>query len=468
VGRALIGEVAAALARAGVAPGDGVVVAVSGGVDSMVLLHLLTRLRGRLRLTLHVVHVHHGLRGASAEREAACVAEAAAAAGAPCRVERLQPTERGPGVSVQVWGREARYRLLEGARREAGAGWIATGHTRNDQAETLLLNLVRGTGPRGLAGIPEVRGPIVRPLLTVSRDAIAAYAARWGVASREDPSNARDVYRRNRIRHRLLPLLACEYNPRIVEALAGLATQMREDAEALEAGARRLAGRALCAKHGAVGVRVAALAHAPPALGRRLFVEAFRRMTQGAHGLTRRHLAALLAVAGGAGEVRLPGGISASRAGEIVWLGPSRPRREAVGRPAQEAAEVSVPVGVWTRWEPGSCSIRLRRVDATRLRPGRGPACRELLGPAVLALPLCVRAWRPGDRFRPLGMAGAKKLQDFFVDSRIPREARSRIPLLVVEDRIAWVVGHRIAEPFRWRGEPIACLAEVRYGGRSA
>jgi tRNA(Ile)-lysidine synthase len=371
-------------------------------------------------------------------------------------------------VSLQVWGREARYRILEGARRETGAGWIATGHTRNDQAETLLLNLVRGTGPRGLAGIPEARDHIVRPLLAVQRAAIAAYAARWGIAYREDPSNARATYRRNRIRHRLLPLLAREYNPRIVEALVGLAAQMREDTEALEAGARRLAGRALCAQGTAVGVRVAALRSAPPALARRLFAEAFRRVTQGAHGLTRRHVAALLAVGEGAGEVRLPGGISAVRAGEIVWLGRGRPRLGEAGRPPQGAAEVSVPVGVWTRWEPGQCSIRLRRVDATRLRPVRGQVCRELFGPAVLTLPLCVRAWRPGDRFRPLGMRGTKKLQDFFVDSQIPREARSQIPLLVAEDRIAWVVGHRIAEPFRWRGEPIACLAEVRYGGGSA
>lgn len=437
--------------------------AVSGGIDSMVLLHLLIRLRERVGLRLVVVHVHHGLRGRSAEQDAACVRSAAAAAGIPCHVERLRPAERARGTSVQEWGRAGRYACLEAVRCAEGAGWIVTAHTRDDQAETLLLNLLRGTGPRGLAGIPEVRGPIIRPLLAVSRGQIESYAVRWSVPHREDPSNATDVYRRNRIRHALLPLLAREYNPRVADALADLASQIREDLAVLDGAARRLASRAIRERGEAVGLDVPTLARAEPALGRRLFITAFRRVAGDTAGLTRRHLAGLLGLVSGGGEVRLPGGVSATRAQQTVWMARRRPQPPPGEAPA---APVPVAVGQWTPWAPGGCEIRVRRILAPGLRR-RGTGRRELLSPAVFALPLAIRTWRPGDRFQPLGLAGVKKLQDFFVDSRIPRDVRGRIPLLIAGERIAWVVGHRIAEPFRWAGEPVACLAEVRYGGHS-
>jgi len=469
VPRALGTAVAGALTDAGVRRGDRLVVAVSGGVDSMVLLDVLVRLAPRLDLRLHVAHIHHGLRGTSADRDAALVSTEAARYALPVSVERLAAETRPRGSSVQAWARTARYARLEAIRRRVRGAWILTAHNRNDQAETVLLNLLRGAGPRGLAGIPTVRERILRPLLAVSRAEIESYAAARGVRFREDPSNRSVAYRRNRIRRQLLPMLTREYNPRIAEALAALAAQAREDDDALTSQAASLGATAVRARGRAIGVSVRALSAAPPAVARRLFQEAFRRATVGEHGLTRRHLAALTLLAARGGDVLLPGGLRAWASATYVWIGPGE--RTTTHRPSPDArsawrgtgAGVRLEPGRWVRWRPGRCAVRLRPVVGGDIRLSRRDPCREILHAEVLDEPLRLRAWRAGDRFRPLGLRGRKKLQDFFVDAKIPREERGRVPLLVAGGRIAWVVGHRIADEFRWRGERAACVAEVRF-----
>jgi tRNA(Ile)-lysidine synthase len=429
----------------------------------MVLLDLVSRLRARLGLRLLVVHVHHGLRGAAADRDAALVVAAAAARGLGATVARLAPGSRRRGESLQMWAREARYRVLEDVREAVQGGRVLTAHTQDDQAETLLLHLLRGTGPTGLTGIPAARGAVLRPLLGVSRAEVEAYARARGVAFRRDASNRSEVYLRNRVRRRLLPQLCREYNPRLRESLAGLATLLREDEAALAVQAAALARQAVFRDGETTRVAAGPLRQAPAALRRRVLSEAYRRATGGRPGLTRRHLAALLRLLDGPGRVPLPGDCAAVRVGDELRLGRSRP---APAAPAG-AAEVALRPGVWTAWSPGGCRLRVRRVSA----PGRIPrrAGTELLAPRLLAEPLSVRGWRAGDRFRPLGLAGQKKLQDFFVDAKVPRAGRRRVPLLVAGGRIAWVVGHRIAEDFRWEGHGPGCLVEVRYdGGRDA
>lgn len=476
MGKVLGTTVAEALAAAGVRRRDHVVVAVSGGVDSMVLLHVLVRLAPRLGLGVHVAHVHHGLRGRSADRDAALVSSQAVGDGLPVSVERLSAGSRPRGVSLQAWARAARYARLEAVRRRVGAAWILTAHNRNDQAETVLLNLLRGTGPRGMAGIPATRGRILRPLLGVPRSQIERYAGQWGVRYREDPSNRSIVYRRNRIRQELMPMLAREYNPRIVETLASLATQVREDDDALTAQAAALAGTAIRVRRGTARIDVLMLRAAPHAVARRLLQEMFRRVAGPEHGLTRRHLAALAALAARGGTVRLPGGLRAWVSGTHLRIGKGAPptgRPQGVGPPTEREMRPGVTLrpGRWVRWAPGRCAVRIRQVTGdTRAR--EGDPCREILSATILEKPLHIRAWRAGDRFGPLGLRGHKKLQDFFVDAKIPRGERRRVPLLVAGDRIAWVVGHRIAEEFRWTGQRTACLAEARFteksGGLSA
>ncbi|HYL81723.1 MAG TPA: tRNA lysidine(34) synthetase TilS [Candidatus Acidoferrum sp.] len=456
-----------ALRGSGLDRGERVVVAVSGGVDSMVLLHALVRLQPRLGLRLHVAHVHHGLRGKASDRDAALVVAEAARRGVSVSVARLDPASRPRGTSVQVWARDLRYHDLETIRERVKAAWILTAHTLDDQAETLLLNLLRGTGPRGLAGIPPSRDRVLRPLLGVSRAEIERYAAAQHVTFREDASNASDAYRRNRIRHELLPLLAREYNPRIVQSLAALAALLREDEAALRASVSALVAAGVQAAGSGVQLDIPQFRSAPPAVARRAIQRAFRMASGESQSLTRRHLLAVMALLTRDAAVELPGGRLATRTGQSVRIGP---RRDSDGRrprcaipPADTPPEISVQPGRWACWPPLACRLRVRRVSASTLASGPQDRWREVMNPEVLAGSLSLRGWRPGDRFRPLGLRGQKKLQDFFVDAKVPRRERARIPLLLAGGRIAWVVGQRIAEDFRWEGGGTACLAEVEF-----
>lgn len=470
----LVNRATRALRDAGVAPAGRLVVAVSGGVDSMVLLDVLARLRDRLGLRLHVAHVHHGLRGRAADRDAAFVVAEATRRGLPASVSRLDPTERRRGESVEMWARSARYACLDAVAARVRATRIAVAHTRDDQAETVLLHLLRGTGPRGLAGIPPIRHRILRPLLSVSRAEVEAYAAARRLAFRTDRSNASDVYLRNRVRHHLLPLLARGYNPRIVESLAALASLMREDESALTEEAASLFVAGAREAGGAVYLATEALRGVPPAIARRVFQAAFQRVrpegARGRHALTRRHLEALSRLLSRDAAVGLPGGSEARREGTEIRIGPAAATRPGTPRPApppgaEPSGEIPVRPGVWTPWPPLQCRLRVRPLEGGAPLT-RGAPWREVLSPRLLEAPLRLRGWRPGDRFRPLGMRGEKKLQDFFVDAKVPREERGRIPLLLAGGRIAWVVGQRIAEEFRFRGRGPACLVEVEFPGR--
>src|SRR5690554_4992951 len=206
-------------------PGEKVLVAVSGGVDSVTLLFVLRRLP--LALRLHVFHLDHGLRP-EAEAEKELVVKICTDWGLPCRVEEIKLEKRARGASLQERARKERYRLLAEAAQAAGATRIALGHQANDQVETVLMRFLTGAGPEGLSGIPPVRGRYIRPLLEVGREEILAYAREKNLVWAEDASNRKTIYLRNRIRHRLIPYLLREYQPRLEERLQETAFVLRE------------------------------------------------------------------------------------------------------------------------------------------------------------------------------------------------------------------------------------------------
>lgn len=443
-----------------VRPGDRVLVAVSGGVDSIVLLHALFALREVWGLTLHVGHLNHGLRGADADRDAAFVRATAERLGLPVTVGEAGGTLRAGFGSLEDRARQERYAFLGRLAEAWGAHRIALGHTRNDVAETLLINLLRGTGVRGLAGIPPVRdGRIIRPLIGVTRQAVEAYAATQGLTFVTDASNADPAFLRNRIRHELLPLLAKGYAPQATEALARLADIVREEDALLD----RLAREALASAMVRAGPDGAALeAGVLGGLPRALFRRVLRLAAERAGSLRRlsfRQVEALEGLLGPGGrEVTLPGRMVAFRDADLLRIVPAGNRREVFGpvTPLAVGKEVAVP----------SLDFRFRLTwvsPGTTRQPGPFRALLDLRG---LPGDLAVRPWRPGDRFRPSGLRGTKKLQDFFVDAKIPRAERSRIPLLLAGDRIIWVVGWRVAEEARPRpGADWLLWVEAEAGG---
>jgi tRNA(Ile)-lysidine synthase len=379
-----------------------VLVALSGGADSTALLGALVDLRdtGELREVL-AVHVDHGLRAGSARDADAC-----AAVCARVQVELRRATVQVPAGNVQAAARKARYAALRREARETGATLVATGHTRDDQAETVLLRLLRGSGARGLSGIPPRRGILVRPLIDRSRAEVLAYLEERGLPHLEDPTNATPRFLRNRVRSEVLPVLRA-LAPQVERALARAADLLRDDEQALSLRGRRLVRRD--------SARVEDLLLEPVAVRRRAMRSLWKRATGRGTGLEAHHVESALALLGRRGPARapLPGGMEACvRYGEVTI----RP----VPEPASEPAATCIPA-------PGS----------HRLPGGR---VLDLEGAEGARWPLWWRGRRPGDRFHPAGRRGSKKLKAWLIDEKVPLEARARLRVLVDDEgRVLWI-----------------------------
>jgi tRNA(Ile)-lysidine synthase len=408
------------------APDDVVVAALSAGPDSTALVAALAALRDAGAIAKVVaLHVDHGLRPGGAE-DAACAAETCARLGVPFESVQVRV---GAG-NVQAQARRARYAALREAAARAGATRIATGHTRADQAETVLLRLLRGAGARGLSGIPPRRGAIVRPLIDLPRAEGIAWLRELGLRWREDPSNATPRYARNRLRLSLWPQLLL-LAPAAERALARAADLCRDDERALAKRARTLvAGRA--------AADVAALLAEPKAVRQRAVRRLFRQ-AGGRGTLEAKHVEAILALLRrrGPGRAALPGLEARCRYG-LLELGP-RPRA------APPAGEVAVP-------GPGSYRVPSRGVVVIAARDEGG-----------VPWPLALRTRRPGDRFRPEGGRGTKKLKSWLIDRKVPREARDA--LLVVAAGRSVLAVPELAAVAEGLGPGGAGLT-VRLGGR--
>jgi tRNA(Ile)-lysidine synthase len=444
--------------------GDRVLVACSGGPDSVALACLMAELAPRVGFTLSgLLHLNHQLRGGDADADERFCREFAFEIGVPIEIERcdVRALARRLRTSIEDAGHRARYEFFDRAATALGADRVAIAHTLDDQAETFLLRLIRGAGPRGLAGISPRRGRLVRPLLDVLRAELIRYLAARGTGFRRDVSNEDIAVPRNRIRHELLPLLRERYSPRINEVLAREAAIARDDEAWLEAAANQASADFVERVEGGLEVRTDALAALPPALGRRV-ARALLESLAGGRFLAFEHVEALLDVATPAARraVDLPG-VRVTRNGDVLRL------RSVPARGAPQAA----PSGLMPLSIPGEAHLDGVTVAATRGDDGRGEAPgssdRVWLDAAAIVEPLHVRTRRPGDRFRPIGLRGRKKLQDFFVDRRVPRERRDRVPLVVdADNRIVWVAGYGVGAEFGvTAGTKAVVILEIRPSG---
>jgi tRNA(Ile)-lysidine synthase len=426
--------------------GEAVVVGVSGGADSVALLHVLHQLTPALRLGLHVAHLHHGLRR-GADEDARFVEQTAGALGLPCTVERADVAglARAGRHSLEAAGRLARYDFFGRVAGAIGAAAIAVGHTRDDQIETVLMRLQQGGPWELLAGMrPRRIGsgiPVIRPMLDIPRTEIRRFLEDQGRAWREDPTNLDLSIPRNRARHLDLPALKSA-DPAWPQTLWRLGESARLCADVLDRLSGNLYGHLRSEGDGGIVIALDALRALPAPLARRVL----RRAASELAG-TSRPLPRVL-------EERMLRAVAVARPGTEV-VGDHAAVRVGYGEveigPPAAYADAEYRLGV-----PGEVRAELfRRVFAASIEPRREPsddADEAFLDAACVALPLCIRPWRPGDVFRPLGLSGKKKVQDFFVDAKVPRWRRRRTPLVVdARGEIVWVVGHRIADPCRVR-----------------
>jgi tRNA(Ile)-lysidine synthase len=443
--------------EAPLAPGEGLIAAFSGGPDSTALLLGLARLAGRLGVRLTAAHLDHAMDPGSAERAAAAACLAARIGVPLVSARREVPRLRRPTESPESAARRVRYGFLEEVRQAAGARWIATAHHRDDQAETVLLRLLFGSGWEGLAGIRPVHGAVVRPLLGVPRRELLACVEEAGLQPVQDPTNADLGLPRNRVRHVVLPAL--EQEP-------GLLARVADRARAASARLDRHLSAHLNVqeeREGGIAVERAGLEGLPAEL--LPFALAWLHRRAGApHPAGSPARAELLRQIGSGGRAACDcgGGWRWETAGELLVL-----RRNRSAGPAGVEEERMVDFS-YTVLIPGVVEIPelAVRVGLCR-RPVEpwmlaGSPCR-----AALALPLAegdrvtVRNRRPGDRIHPLGAAGSRKLKDLLIDRRVPRRERDRLPLICVGERIAWVPGVTIDQRFRLAGETTAWVAEV-------
>lgn len=443
--------------------GERILVAVSGGPDSTALLDVLCELAPEMKLDLHVAHLDHGWRGRASTRDAEFVRRQAIRRQLPVTVGRIRSSPRagGAGASDRQSSKEARARslrrrfLLETAR-QIGAQRIALGHTRNDQAESLLMRLLRGSGSRGLAGTyPVVDGVLIRPLIEVGRAEVLAHLRRRRLSYRVDATNRDTRMTRNRLRRRLLPLLEREYNPAVVDAIANAADILRDEDACLDDLATTEFRRRSRKTTGGVSIAVDALTEMPPAIRRRVLrcaiADARGDLKRITAGHVRRSLDLLASNRAGK-SISLPGGyVVMRRVSALVVVAREPARTRSAGRVGSPVRSALCPV-------PGEVplagfGLRLRASVVPRARLdydlSSGGRERAFFDADLFSGPLLIRPRRPGDRFVPFGGPGTRKVKSFLIDRKIPVDERGRIPIVLSGERIAWVVGYSIDDRFK-------------------
>jgi len=429
--------------------GEHILVGVSGGPDSTALLVILARLRADLDVRLTAAHFDHMLRTSrEADDDARFLAEITGALSVPLvtGAADVRRSARRNHHSLEDAARRLRYAFLGEQAVSSRGSCVAVGHTLDDQAETVLLHLIRGAGLDGLAGMrprsawPFGGGPdIARPLLGLRHRDTERYCHDLGIEPLADPTNDLPIATRNRLRHELLPLLR-RFNPQVEEAIARLADAASSESGYLDSLARSYFPEIASVSCDAASLSRRELLAAHPAMARRLILLALENISGARVDIEAVHLEALLdALHKPSGRYFLAAGFAATadQRSLIIQRGLAPAAREIVR--TKLILPGNTNAGNWT------ISAQITKVPS---RPRAAPTAEAYLDLAQTDLELSVRSRRPGDRLRPLGLGGEKKLQDILADAKVPARERDGVPLLCAGDRIAWVVGHCIDEQF--------------------
>ncbi|MDP3790018.1 MAG: tRNA lysidine(34) synthetase TilS [Candidatus Omnitrophota bacterium] len=434
--------------------GDKVLVAVSGGPDSIALLHILAELSGRYNIGLVVAHLNHMLRGKEADADADFVRKTADNLSLPFMMEKVSVKNiaKARRMSIEEAARETRYDFYNRAAAKYGASKIATGHTLDDQAETVLMRLLKGSGSLGLSGIPYKRKSgniwVIRPILDVTRKEIDVYLKKNRISSRIDASNSEIVYFRNKIRNILIPVLEKDFNPRIKCVLASMASTLTDESSYLAGVASKKMKHICRTTVGGVELNIKGLRCEHAALQRLIVRQALAYLAGGLKGITYKHWEVIESLMKGEThkQANLPGRIKAVKNnGKIIFTRKSADHKGIFD--LKKAATLNVPgeiiiPGLGTKIK---AEVIKRRPDFKKKKSRNT----EYVNGDLIGSHLEIRMKRAGDRMKPLGMASYKKLHDIFVDEKISREHRNMVPIVISGNKILWAAGVRLSDEFK-------------------
>jgi tRNA(Ile)-lysidine synthase len=432
--------------------GDKVIVAVSAGPDSICLLDLLNGFSGELGISLIVAHFDHGLRGDEDEFETELSRDMAQSMGLPFETEKASHLYKDI-PSLEDRARTARYSFLENVRIKYKAQKIAMGHNLNDQAETVLMRLLRGTGTSGLAGIPPVRdGRIIRPLIDVTRDEVMDYIKANDLPYAVDSSNDSRKHLRNRIRHELVPVML-QYQPRLLERLGTFSNVMRSDDAFLESMALDWIDKeSIKAGNKEISVAVSPLRNLPSALKTRVIRNLIKQIDGSFYPVEYDHVESVLKLLDNNQPqcyVDLPNGIVVKKTYQTLYfISKASPHPNPFPQGKREFSLSIEGPGTYHLNVTGQILI-LEYINASANLTIERDLSIAYLDADKLNYPLTARNFQPGDRFVPMGMKGHKKVKNFFIDLKIPSEERALTPVLTSGSEIVWLCGFRIDDRFK-------------------
>ncbi len=425
--------------------GDTVIAAVSGGVDSMVMLYALNGLKEEFDLSLIVCHLNHGLRGRESERDYNFVKRITRRLGLGFEGGRLKPGEIKSGKdSLQEAARKKRYKLLEDTAKKYSAAKIALGHTMDDQAETVLMRFIKGSALTGLAGIRPLRGPFIRPLIEIKKEELLRFAGKSGIKYVLDSSNLSPKYLRNDLRLNLIPLIEEYYNPNLSETLSRTASILSADGECLAKLARDAMSKVIIKKgKKTLVLDRTSLIELSGAIASRIFLNSIE-ILKGKSETYSVHVKSFFKIIKGespGASIKLPGGVRVLREYDRIIIS------------TEKAKELKYFYG--TLNVPGITRLKgtgyVFKSEILKKAPKTfaGDVNTAYFDYAAINAPINIRPMKPGDRITPFGMRGSKKLKEIFIEKKVPKARRAGVPVFSSGGNVLWAAGLRQSGLFK-------------------
>lgn len=423
--------------------GSKILVGLSGGADSVALTHVLCSLKDELGIEVYTAHLNHGIRGEEALRDERFAVEFSNRMGAVCFVKRVNIKEMSNGVSEELLGREQRYSFFEELCHSHGIDAVATAHNKNDNAETLLMNFMRGSSIKGLSGIPYKRDNIIRPLLDVSREEIENYCKENGLSYVTDSTNLHEDYTRNKIRLSLIPMIKEEFNPSFISTVSENSELFKQDCDFIESAAMSEYKNAVSNN----SVSVEKLNAMAPSISRRIIYKMICDECGGREDISSKYIRAVLSLAKSqksGKSVDICGGVCAAVEYDRLII------RKKENIRADFEYIIPLEEEIYIK----EADLYIKAVAASK----KEGECFSIPENAVIK----VRNRRSGDIFFPSGMQGRKKLKEYFSDEKIPVSMRDKVCIMTFDDEIGYIVGKRRDRRFSFKERGIK--VEYRYG----